>query len=441
MATNKSTEQDTHRSADAFARALRVIPGGVNSPVRAFAGVGGTPRFIAKGQGSRLFDIDGNEYIDYVCSWGPLILGHAHPAVVEAVCRAARDGASFGAPTELETALAEQIVACFPSMQKVRFVSSGTEATMSALRLARAATGRELVIKCRGCYHGHVDSLLVSAGSGATTLGVPSSPGVPASVASTTVLVDYNDLAGVERAMTAHSGKIAAMIVEPIAANMGVVVPAPGYLAGLRQLCDRHGVLLIFDEVISGFRAALGGAQELYGVRADITCLGKIIGGGLPVGAYGGRAELMDQLAPLGPVYQAGTLSGNPVAMSAGLATLKALRQPGVYDRLESLSARLANGLAEAARTASVAMTLNRVGSLMTGFFNPGPVTNYTQATASDTKRYAAFFHAMLRRGVYLAPSQFEAAFVSTAHTEQDIDRTIGVAAAAFGETKEQNTD
>ena len=409
-----------------------MIPGGVNSPVRAFGAVGGVPRFIERGQGAYLFDADGNRTIDHVCSWGPLILGHADGRVVEAIRRAAELGSSFGAPTQAETRLAEAVCRRFASIEKVRFVNSGTEATMSALRLARAATGRDLVVKCRGCYHGHVDSLLVQAGSGAMTLGVPSSPGVPASLAATTVLIDYNDLASAAAAMAAHAGRVAAIIVEPVAGNMGVIPPADGYLAGLRRLCNDAGSLLILDEVITGFRLAPGGAQEFYGVAADLTCLGKIIGGGLPVGAYGGPARLMDQLAPDGPVYQAGTLSGNPLAMAAGLVTLNALAQPGVYDRLESLAARLAEGLTRAARDGGVPVTLNRVGSMMTGFFHPGPVTSYRAAADSDTDRYRRFFHAMLERGVYLAPSQFEAMFVSTAHSDADIDRTIAAAAESL---------
>ncbi|MCG3180963.1 MAG: Glutamate-1-semialdehyde 2,1-aminomutase [Phycisphaerae bacterium] len=419
------SKQKTERSAALFEQARRVIPGGVDSPVRAFGGVGGTPRFVARGQGAYLFDADGNRYIDHVSSWGPLILGHADPRVVEAIRAAAANGSSFGAPTEMETKLAEAVCGFFPSIEKVRFVSSGTEATMSALRLARAATGRDLVIKARGGYHGHVDSLLVQAGSGATTLGVPSTPGVPAAVAGTTVLVNYNDLPGVEAVLKAHAGQVAAIIVEPVAGNMGVILPAKGYLAGLRRLCDTHGTLLILDEVITGFRVALGGAQELYGVRADLTCLGKIIGGGLPVGAYGGPAKLMDQLAPDGPVYQAGTLSGNPLAMAAGLATVNALKAPGVYPRLEMLGRRLGEGLVAAAAAAGVPFTLNRVGSMMTGFFNAKPVTDYATATAGDAKMYARYFHAMLGRGVYLAPSAYEAMFVCTAHTDADIEATV----------------
>lgn len=430
--SENSSQQKTQRSAAAFEAARKVIPGGVNSPVRAFGGVGGTPRFIERGQGAYLFDLDGNRYIDHVCSWGPLILGHADPRVVEAIRKAADGGSSFGAPTLVETELAEAICQCIPSIEKVRFVSSGTEATMSALRLARGATGRDLVIKCRGCYHGHVDSLLVAAGSGLTTLGTPSSPGVPGAVAGTTVLIDYNDADGLARALEAHRGQVAAFILEPIAGNMGVILPGEGYLARVRKLCDEHGVLLIFDEVITGFRVGLGGAQGLYGIRPDITCLGKIIGGGLPVGAYGGAATLMDQLSPDGPIYQAGTLSGNPLAMSAGLATVNALREPGVYEQLESLGKRLADGLNRAADEAGATVRLNRVGSMMTGFFHDGPVTNYGEATASAAQIYGHYFHKMLAHGVYLAPSQFEAMFVSTAHSEADVDRSVAAAAESL---------
>ena len=431
MALEKSRLR-TGLSEQAFERARRVIPGGVNSPVRAFGAVGGAPRFIVRGQGSRLFDLDGNEYIDFVASWGPLILGHADRRVVEAIRTAAAYGSSFGAPTQVETQLAETVVACYPSIAKVRFVSSGTEATMSALRLARAATGRELVIKCRGCYHGHADSMLVAAGSGATTLGVPSSPGVTAAVAGGTILVPYNDLEAARSALAEHAGKVAAMIVEPVAGNMGVIASAAGYLEGLRKACTDAGAILIFDEVITGFRVALGGAQERFGVRPDLTCLGKIIGGGLPVGAYGGSANLMDQLAPDGPVYQAGTLSGNPLAMSAGLAMVNALREPGIYDRLEAMSARLEAGLVSAARSTGVPVTLNRVGSMMTAFFAAGPIRNYQDATASDVARYARYFHGMLDRGIYLAPSQFEAMFVSLAHHPSDLDRVAEAAAEVF---------
>jgi glutamate-1-semialdehyde 2,1-aminomutase len=419
------------------------MPGGVNSPVRAFRAVGGTPPIVDRGAGARLWDVDGREYLDFVGSWGPLILGHAHPAVVEAITRAAEKGSSFGAPTELEAELAEAVIAAVPSIDMVRFVSSGTEATMSALRLARGATGRELIVKFAGGYHGHADELLASAGSGLLTLGQPDSPGVPAASTAGTLVLPYNDLAAVQRAFADHPGQIAAVIVEPVAANMGVVLPADGqqlplqpgreragvraldasdgFLKGLRRLASRDGALLIFDEVITGFRLSYGGAQQVFGVLPDITCLGKIVGGGMPVGAYGGSRALMEHMAPAGPVYQAGTLSGNPVAMAAGLATLRELRRPGFYEALESLSARLAAGLAPLG-------CLNRAGSLMTLFCQPGPVTGYESAKRSDTTRYARFFHHMLNHGVYLAPSQFEAAFVSAAHTEADIDRTVEAA-------------
>jgi glutamate-1-semialdehyde 2,1-aminomutase len=425
---------NTSRSQSLFAEAQRHLPGGVNSPVRAFRGVGGTPLFIARAYGCRLVDVDGNEYVDYVCSWGPLIAGHAHPQVVEAITEAAERGASYGAPTEAEVRLAARVKEAFPSIDLVRFVNSGTEATMSALRLARAATGRELIIKFDGGYHGHADGLLVQAGSGPLTLGAPDSPGVPSAAARQTLSLPYNDLGAVAAAFDEHRGAIAAVIVEPVAGNMGVVPPAPGFLGGLRALCTRHGAVLIFDEVITGFRIAWGGAQERFGVRADLTCLGKIVGGGLPVGAYGGRRDLMEQIAPLGPVYQAGTLSGNPLAMAAGLATLDVLRRPGTYERLETLGERLERGLADAARAAGVPYTANRVGSMLTGFFTAEPVRDYVTARRADTGRYARFFHAMLARGVYFAPSQFEAAFVSLAHSEAEIDRTVGAAAEAFRE-------
>jgi glutamate-1-semialdehyde 2,1-aminomutase len=423
---------NTARSESLFAEAQRHLPGGVNSPVRAFKGVGGTPRFIARAAGSRLWDADGNELIDYVGSWGPLIAGHAHPAVVEAVQRAAERGTSYGAPTEAEVRLAALVKEAFPSIDLVRFVNSGTEATMSALRLARAVTGRAVVVKFDGGYHGHADGLLVQAGSGPLTLGSPDSPGVPAAAAGLTLSLPYNDLAAVEAAFGGRPGEIAAVIVEPVAGNMGVIPPAPGFLAGLRDLCTRHGALLIFDEVITGFRVAWGGAQARFSVHPDLTCLGKIIGGGLPVGAYGGRRDLMESVSPLGPVYQAGTLSGNPLAMAAGIATLDLLRQPGVYDGLEALGARLAEGLAAAARAAGVDYTTNRVGSMLTGFFCPGPVTDYATALRADRQRYAHFFHQLLARGVYVAPSQFEASFVSLAHTEADVDSTVEVAGPAF---------
>jgi glutamate-1-semialdehyde 2,1-aminomutase len=424
----------TSKSQTAFERARRVIPGGVDSPVRAFGAVGGEPIFLHEGRGCRVVDVDGNSYIDYVCSWGPLIAGHAHPKVVEAIRNAAGRGSSFGAPTEAETQLAERICDAMDGVEKVRFVNSGTEAAASAVRLARGASGRELIVKFAGCYHGHVDALLVAAGSGATTFGTPSSPGIPAGTTAATLLAEYNDLAGVERLFAAHGERIAAVLVEPVAGNMGVVPPAPGFLAGLRRLCDRHGALLIFDEVITGFRVARGGAQALFGVTADLTILGKIIGGGLPVGAYGGRAGIMDQIAPTGPVYQAGTLSGNPLAMAAGIATLELLAELGVYEQLEARSSVLAAGLEAAAAAAGFPTCHTRVGSMLCTFFTEGPVTDYASARRADTRAYAAFFHAMLARGVYLAPSQFETMFVSLAHEPAEIESTVAAAEAAFAE-------
>jgi glutamate-1-semialdehyde 2,1-aminomutase len=409
-------------SKSLFSKAQRFIPGGVNSPVRAFKGVGGEPFFVERGQGARLFDVDGRSYIDFVGSWGPLILGHAAPSIVEAVIEAVHRGTSYGAPTAAEVDLAEEIAAAYPSMPMVRLVSSGTEAAMSAIRVARGATGRDILVKFDGCYHGHADSLLVKAGSGAATLSIPDSAGVPPALAALTVTVDYNDLAGVEAVIRGHGERVAAVIVEPVAGNMGVVPPAPGFLEGLRALCTRAGAILIFDEVITGFRVAYGGAQQRYGVRPDLTCLGKIIGGGLPVGAYGGRRDLMSAVAPLGGVYQAGTLSGNPLAVAAGLAAVRALAQGDPYARLEALGARLEAGLRAAAQAAGVPLTVNRVGSMLTAFFSDGPVTDYASARRADRERYARFFHAMLERGVYLAPSQFEAAFVSLAHADADLD-------------------
>jgi glutamate-1-semialdehyde 2,1-aminomutase len=420
------------RSEELFSQAQQHIPGGVNSPVRSFRAVGGTPPFIDRAQGSRVWDVDGNEYIDYLGSWGPLVLGHAHPAVVEAVKKAAEGGTSFGAPVEQEVELARLICEALPSVDMVRLVSSGTEACMSAIRMARAFTGRDKVIKFSGCYHGHADGLLVKAGSGALTHGVPTSAGVPASYASETLLADYNDLASVERLFAAYPADIAGIIVEPVAGNMGVVLPSDGFLDGLRKLTSQHGALLIFDEVITGFRISYGGAQGLYGVTPDITCLGKIIGGGLPVGAYGGRREIMEVVAPLGPMYQAGTLSGNPLAVAAGTAALRELQRPGVYKGLESLSRRLTEGLSEVFSRLEVPSSINRVGSLFTGFFNPGPVKSLAQVEQSDGARYGRYFHALLERGVYTAPSQFEAGFVSVAHTEADIDQTIAAAEAAL---------
>jgi glutamate-1-semialdehyde 2,1-aminomutase len=423
----------------AFDRARRVLVGGVNSPVRAFNAVGGTPATIAKAKGARVTDIDGNTYVDYVGSYGPAILGHAPPSVVKAIVQAARRGTSYGAPTEVETVLAEMIVAAMPafpagrSIEKVRFTSSGTEAVMTAVRLARGATGRSKIVKCIGCYHGHSDALLVSAGSGALTLGVPSSPGVPPGATAETVLVPFNSVDAIRQAFAQWDKQIAAVLLEPVVGNMGVVVPAEGYLPELRRLCDEHGALLIFDEVMTGFRVSYAGAQGLYNVRADLTTLGKIIGGGMPVGAVGGPCEIMKHLAPEGPVYQAGTLSGNPVAMAAGIATLRELQTPGFYELLELNSAALESGLREAAG-AKLAdrICLNRVGSMMTVFFAPPPVTDYASATRSSTRAFAAWFHSMLDRGVYLPPSQYEALFVSAAHGDADIAKTVRAARRAF---------
>ncbi len=404
-----------------FARARRLIPGGVNSPVRSFGAVGGTPPFIVSGSGARIRDADGNDYLDFVGSWGPLVLGHAHPAVVEAVQRAAADGTSFGAPTERELELAELITRAIPSIEMLRLVNSGTEATMSAIRIARAYTGRSKLVKFNGNYHGHADGLLVKAGSGAATHGVPTSAGVPPGYAAETLVAEFNDLASVEELFDANVNQVAAVIVEPVAGNMGVAPPADGFLAGLRRLCDDNGALLIFDEVITGFRVAYGGAQERYRMRPDLTCLGKIIGGGLPVGAYGGRADVMQMAAPLGPAYQAGTLSGNPLATAAGIACLRELAKPGVYEALEALGAEAEAGLRAAGDATGVEVTVNRVGSALTAFFTGSPVTTWEEAASSDTGRYAGFFHGLLQRGVYVAPSQFEAAFVSLAHTPEDI--------------------
>ena len=426
------------RSESLYRTAQRVIPAGVNSPVRAFRGVGGTPFFVERAEGARITDVDGKSYIDFLGSWGPLILGHAAPAVVEAVAEAARRGTSYGAPTGGEVEMAELIARAMPSVEMLRLVSSGTEAAMSAIRLARGFTGRDVIVKFDGCYHGHADSLLVKAGSGGATFGVPDSLGVPPALAALTVALPFNDLEAVRRTFAARGADIAAVIVEPVAGNMGVVPPAPGFLAGLSELAARHGALLIFDEVITGFRVAPGGAQSLYGVTPDLTCLGKIIGGGLPVGAYGGRRDIMERVAPLGGVYQAGTLSGNPLAVAAGLATLRALGDGEVYARLEALGAQLEGGLRDAAARAGVPVTVNRVGSMLTAFFAEGPVTDYASARRADTARYARYFHAMLDRGVFLAPSQFEAAFVSLAHAPADIDSAVeaareAVAASATG--------
>jgi len=415
-------------SSDVFARAQAILVGGVNSPVRAFRAVGGTPLIIDHGLGSRLYDADGREYLDYVCSWGALILGHAHQDVVAAIEEQARRGTSYGMTSPLEVELAERIARAIPSIEKIRFVSSGTEATMSAIRVARAFTKRELILKFEGGYHGHADSFLVEAGSGLATLGISSSPGVPQALANLTLNARYNDAAAVERIFAECPGKIGAVIVEPVAANMGVVPPAPGFLEALRRITQRDGALLIFDEVITGFRLAYGGAQKVYGIQADMTALGKIIGGGLPVAAYGGRREIMDLIAPLGPVYQAGTLSGNPLAMRAGLATLAVLDDPTFYEPLTARAERLANGLREALLEAGVPGQVNSAGSLITLFFAKEPVTNYAGAKKSDAARFAAFFREMLARGIFLPPSQFEALFVSASHSDEDISRTLAAA-------------
>ncbi|MGH9327618.1 MAG: glutamate-1-semialdehyde 2,1-aminomutase [Terriglobia bacterium] len=420
------------KSQELFKRALELMPGGVNSPVRAFRAVGGDPLFIARGNGSRVTSIDGDDYIDYVMSWGPLILGHCHPEVMKALATVLDTGTSFGAATEGEVELAERIREAFPSVERVRLVNSGTEATLSALRVARAATGRDKILKFEGCYHGHADSLLVKAGSGVATFGLPDSPGVPHELARLTLTAPYNDSAAIEQVFEAHGDELAAAIVEPVAGNMGCVPPQPGFLEGLRALTRKHGAVLIFDEVMTGFRLAYGGAQQLYGVTADITTLGKIIGGGLPVGAYGGKAELMDLVAPAGPVYQAGTLSGNPLAVAAGLKTLEVIRRPGFYERLEAAAAKLGEGLKAKARAAGTPLAVNRVGSMLTAFFTPSPVVDYRTARKSDTRAFGQFFGAMLDRGIYFPPSQFEAAFISAAHTEQDICTTIEVAGDGF---------
>ena len=421
----------TEKSKAAFVQAKKVLVGGVNSPVRAYAAVGGAPLFIASAKGAHLTDIDGNTYIDYVGSYGPAILGHVHDAVAAAISQTIHNGTSFGAPTEIETSLAEMIIEAVESIEMVRFVSSGTEAVMSGVRLARGVTGRSKVVKCVGGYHGHADALLVSAGSGATTLGVPSSPGVPPGATADTLLVPYNDLSAITEAV---DDNVAAVLIEPVAGNMGVVPPAAGYLQGLRDICDRHGVLLIFDEVMTGFRLAYGGAQALFGVRPDITTLGKIIGGGMPVGAIGASENIMKHLAPEGPVYQAGTLSGNPAAMAAGLATLQQLQQEGFYARLEKSSAELTSQMKQAATDAGLGdrVSFNRVGSMLSCFFTNGPVDDYSSATKSNLEAFTAYFHAMLQAGVFLAPSQFEAMFVSAAHDGDDIEKTAQAAAGAF---------
>jgi glutamate-1-semialdehyde 2,1-aminomutase len=416
------------KSKKLFEEAKKHIPGGVNSPVRAFRSVGGEPLFIKKAKGSKITDADGKSYIDYVLSWGPMILGHGHPVVTAALKKAIANGTSFGAPTELEVTLAKMVRKAFPSMEMVRMVSSGTEATMSAIRAARGFTGRDKILKFDGCYHGHADSLLVKAGSGVATFGLPDSPGVPADLAKHTLTVAFNDLEAVKEITGREGEQIACIIVEPVAGNMGCVPPQPGFLQGLRQVCDQYGIVLILDEVMTGFRVAFGGAQELYKVRPDLTCLGKVIGGGLPVGAYGGRLDIMQKIAPIGPVYQAGTLSGNPLAMTAGIETLKLLGRPGVYKTLEKHSADLEKGLRTAAAEAGVPVTLNRVGSMFTGFFTDQQVKDFASAKTSDTARFGRFFLSMLQNGVNLAPSQFEAAFLSLAHSKADINRTIEAA-------------
>jgi len=422
---------DRHRSTRLFEEAQAYLPGGVDSPVRAFKAVGGNPIFLKRGQGSRVCDEDGNEYLDYVCSWGPLILGHAHPQVVGALKQAIERGTSFGAPTELETRLARTVCEAVPSIEMVRFTSSGTEATMSALRLARACTNRDKIVKFAGCYHGHSDGLLVRAGSGATTLGLPDSPGVPQGYTQNTLVAPYNDLEAVSQLLESHND-IAAVIVEPVAANMGVVPPQPGFLEGLRDLTQAYGALLIFDEVITGFRVAYGGAQELYGVVPDLTCLGKVIGGGLPVGAYGGRAEVMERMAPAGPVYQAGTLSGNPLAMTAGIETLAILREGNAYATLNDNACRLADGIGAVATTSGKAIQVSRIGSLLTVFFSAQSVVDYESARLADTNLFGEFFQRLLGEGIYWPPSQFEAAFVSLAHSSEDIDVTVAAMGKAL---------
>ncbi len=420
------------RSQKLFDEAQHYLPGGVDSPVRAFKAVGGTPPFIVKGQGSRIYDEDGNEFIDYVCSWGPLILGHSPLQVVDALKLAVERGTSFGAPTQLEITLARIICTAMPSIEMIRFVSSGTEATMTALRLARAFTGRDKIVKFAGGYHGHADGLLTKSGSGLATLGIPDSPGVPLSYAQNTLIAPYNDAEAVAQLFQSYPEEIAAVIVEPVAANMGVVSPRPDFLAGLRRLTDESGALLIFDEVITGFRVAYGGAQALYGISPDLTCLGKIIGGGLPVGAYGGRREIMEMMAPVGPVYQAGTLSGNPLAMTAGIETIRALSQPGIYDHLEKRALSLEKGITEAASGAGISLRISRVASLLTVFFTGEPVVDYESAKQADTTLFGGFFQQLLSEGIYWPPSQFEAAFVSLAHSDEDIQITIRAMAKAL---------
>lgn len=426
----------TEKSRQAFAQAQRVMPGGVNSPVRAFKSVGRDPVFIARGEGAYIWDIDGNRYLDYVASWGPLIVGHAHPEVVAALKQAVELGTSYGAPTEIETALAQEVLRAYPSMEMVRMVNSGTEATMSALRLARGVTGRSKIVKFEGCYHGHSDQLLIKAGSGALTFGVPTSPGVPEQVAAATISARFNDLSMLEEIFQRDGEEIACVILEPVAGNMGVILPEADYLREVRRLTEAYGALLIFDEVMTGFRVSYGGAQGFYGVDPDLTCLGKVIGGGLPVGAYGGKRRFMEQIAPEGPIYQAGTLSGNPLAMNAGLATLKLLRQPGTYEALTGKTVRLAEGLKELAAEAGIPVWVNAVGGMFSLFFTEVAVKDYAGACTSDVDLFARYYRGMLERGVYLAPSQYEAVFMSTVHTEGDIDRTLEQAQAVFRSLK-----
>jgi len=420
------------KSEELFSNAKALIPGGVNSPVRAFKSAGCDPIFIEKAAGSKIYDVDGNEYIDYVGSWGPMILGHCHPKVVEAIQKTAASGASFGAPTALETELAELVCDAYPNIEKIRMVSSGTEATMSAIRLARGYTGRDKILKFDGCYHGHADSLLVKAGSGLATFGVPTSPGVPADFAKYTLTATYNDLEEVKKIIAANKGEVACIILEPIAGNMGCVPPVPGFLQGLRDLCTEEEIILIIDEVMTGFRVAYGGAQERYGVRGDLVCLGKIIGGGLPVGAFGGKSEIMDSLSPEGGIYQAGTLSGNPLAMSAGITTLKLIQEEGFYQQIEEKSAYLEKGLQQVTDGSAVATCWQRVGGMFCTFFQEGPVHNFDDALKSDTDAFGRYFRSMLDQGINLAPAQFEAGFMSIAHSQEDLDKTIAAVEKAL---------
>ena len=420
------------KSTQAFIRAQKVIPGGVNSPVRAFKSVGREPVFIDRGEGAYMWDIDGNRYLDYVGSWGPLIVGHAHPDVVAAIKRAVDRGTSYGAPTEVESTLAEEVLKAYPSMEMIRMVNSGTEATMSALRLARGVTGRAKIVKFEGCYHGHADQLLIKAGSGALTLGVPTSPGVTPQVAASTISAQYNDLPGLEEIFQREGEEIACVILEPVAGNMGVVLPEDGFLQGVRRITEKYGALLIFDEVMTGFRVSYGGAQAVFGIDPDLTCLGKVIGGGLPVGAYGGKRKFMEQIAPSGPIYQAGTLSGNPLAMNAGLATLKVLQQPGIHEELQRKTDRLSAGLKQLAQEAGLPIWVNSIGAMFSAFFTDVPVKDYSSACTSDVAMFGKFFLGMFEKGIYLAPSQYEAVFLSTVHTNADIDDTLEKARAVF---------